>query len=142
MAEWPNASVLKTEGPSRGPWVRILPLPSFSEEESKPNGLRVDSKGFRQIFQASIRVLTQLASCFPNYKLSSQLGKWLKLKPEGRILNSGYFNRPTWERISPFSSLTIALDCQGNPSASQRRIWIIPKEKIKMTNVWKIFQSD
>ena len=27
MAEWPNASVLKTEVPSRGPWVRILPLP-------------------------------------------------------------------------------------------------------------------
>ena len=27
MAEWPNASVLKTEGPVRGPWVRILPLP-------------------------------------------------------------------------------------------------------------------
>ncbi len=27
VAEWPIASVLKTEVPSRGPWVRILPLP-------------------------------------------------------------------------------------------------------------------
>lgn len=27
MAEWPNASVLKTEVPARGPWVRILHPP-------------------------------------------------------------------------------------------------------------------
>lgn len=29
VAEWPNASVLKTEGLARAPWVRILPLPFF-----------------------------------------------------------------------------------------------------------------
>lgn len=29
MAEWPNVSVLKTEGPLRGPWARILFLPIF-----------------------------------------------------------------------------------------------------------------
>ncbi len=27
VAEWPNATVLKTVVPLRGPWVRILPLP-------------------------------------------------------------------------------------------------------------------
>lgn len=41
MAEWPIAPVLKTGGPSRGPWVRILPLPPF---------LRIVYDQFRKLY--------------------------------------------------------------------------------------------